>query len=441
MSAQPQIEFEDFPSKLDFIFEPHRYKVSHGGRGGGKSWAYARALLLKSIEKPLRILCAREVQKSIKDSVHKLLSDQIEVMGLSYHFEVLQNEIRGRNGTEFSFVGLASQTTDSIKSYEGIDIAWIEEAHRVSKRSWDILQPTIRKDGSEIWISMNPELDTDETYKRFIISPPASAKVVQINYSDNPWFPSVLDEERSDMLRQIEKGAREQDEYDNIWLGQCRTVLDGAIWGKELVKLKAEGRLTRVPYDPLLKVHTIWDLGWNDSTAILMVQRQGSEVRIINYIEDDHRTVVDYVKSEEGRPDLSSLPYNWGSDWLPHDGFSKSVLSSKSAYDYLKAQGRDVDASGVPNDTIEKGIEAARLLLPRVAIDEENAGLLFNRLSRYKRRINSRTGQPEAPEHDENSHGSDGFRYLAMAIDQLTNENTGTIKDPYQSFRGASVYG
>jgi phage terminase large subunit len=438
LSAQLQIEVEEFPAALEFIFQPHRYKVAYGGRGGGKSWAYARALLLQGIEKPLRVLCAREVQKSIKDSVHKLLSDQIEVMGLSGHYRILQNEIRGKNGTEFAFVGLASQTTDSIKSYEGIDRCWVEEAHRVSKRSWDILQPTIRKDGSEIWVSLNPELDTDETYKRFIVSPPASAKVVKINYSENPWFPVVLKEERTDMQRQVDKGAREQDEYDNIWEGTTRVVLDGAIWGKELIALKATGRLTRVPHDPLLKVHCIYDLGWNDSTAILMVQRQGSEIRVIDYIEDSHRTIVDYVKSEEGREDLSSRNYNWGTDWLPHDGYSKSVLSSNSAYDYLKTQGRNVDDSGVPNDSIEKGIEAARLLLPRVVIDEEKAGLLFNRLSRYKRRINARTGVPDAPEHDENSHGSDGFRYLAMVADQLTNSDLGVIKDPYESFRGYS---
>lgn len=433
MSA-PAIEYEDFPAKLAMLFERHRYKIAYGGRGGGKSWAFARALLLLGIERPLRILCAREVQRSIKDSVHKLLSDQIQSMGLSGNYEVLQHEIRGRNGTEISFVGLASQTTDSIKSYEGISICWVEEAHRVSKRSWDILQPTIRADDSEIWVSMNPELDTDDSYKRFVVSPPLDAEVVKINYDDNPWFSTVLNNERLEMLRQIEKGARDQDDYNNIWLGECRTVLDGAIFAKELVKLKQEGRLTRVPYDPLLKVHCIYDLGWNDSTAILMVQRQGSEFRVIDYIEDSHRTIVDYVTSEEGRPDLSSRKYNWGKDWLPHDGYSKSVLSSKSAYDYLDAMGRDVDASGVPNDTVEKGIEAARMLLPRVLIDEEKAGLLFNRLSRYKRRINTRTGQPEAPEHDENSHGSDGFRYLAMVADQLTNSNSSSMGDPYAAF-------
>ena len=424
----------DFPEKLGFLFEPHRYKIAHGGRGGSKSWNFARALLLEGAERPMRILCVREVQKSIKESVHQLLSDQIDLLGLSDFYQILNSEIRGKNKTLFSFIGLSNHTSFSLKSYEGYDRCWAEEAQKISRRSWDILIPTIRKDGSEIWISFNPELDTDETYERFVIDPPESAHVVAINYSDNPWFTDVLEEERKEFLRKVDKGAREQDDYDNIWDGKCKIVVDGAIWGKELIKLKEEGRLTRVPYDPLLKVHTVWDLGWNDTNAILMVQRQASEIRVIDYIEDTHRTVSDYIKSEEGREDLESRNYNWGIDWLPHDGFSRSVLSKKSAYDYLIAMDRNADSEGVPNQTIEQGIEAARLLLPRVVIDKEKAGLLFNRLSRYKRRINKRTNEPEKPEHDENSHGSDGFRYLALIADQLANE-TKVIKDPYAAFK------
>ncbi len=439
MSAQPKPteEFEQFPQKLSFLFEPHRYKITHGGRGGSKSWGYARALLLKGTSEKLRILCAREVQKSIKDSVHKLLSDQISNMGLTGHYQVLNNEIRGANGTEFSFVGLANQTTDSIKSYEGYDICWVEEAHKVSRRSWDILIPTIRKNDSEIWISLNPELDTDETYQRFVVNAPKSAKVVEINHNDNPFFGDIMEEERIEMLRQVSMGVRSQDDYNNIWEGTTKVVVDGAIWAKELTKLKAGGRLCRVPYDPLLKGHTIWDLGWNDAMAILMVQKAASEIRIIDYIEDTHRTVPDYVLSEEdGREDLATRKYNWGTDYVPAvDGFSKSALSKNSAYDYLKQLGRDADPNGVPNIGLENGIEAARLILPRVVIDEKKAGLLFNRLSRYKRKIDPRTEQPGKPDHDENSHGSDGFRYLAVIADQLTNNGKKPITNPYKAWQ------
>src|SRR5690606_19695553 len=162
----------EFPSKLKPLFQPYRYKVAYGGRGATKSWGFARALLIQGAQRKLRILCTREVQKSIKDSVHSLLSDQIQAMGLGHIYQVLQTEIRGVNGTEFLFAGLSTQTVESIKSYEGVDICWVEEARAVSKRSWSILIPTIRKEGSEIWVSFNPELDTDETYVRFVVNPP-----------------------------------------------------------------------------------------------------------------------------------------------------------------------------------------------------------------------------------------------------------------------------
>lgn len=155
-----------FPAKLEFLFKPARYKVAHGGRGSAKSWGFARALLILAAQKPLRILCTREVQKSIKDSVHRLLSDQIQAMGLGHLYQVLETEIRGANGSLFVFAGLAQHTVESIKSFEGVDIVWVEEAQAVSKRSWDVLIPTIRKPGSEIWISFNPLLETDETYQR-----------------------------------------------------------------------------------------------------------------------------------------------------------------------------------------------------------------------------------------------------------------------------------
>lgn len=428
-----QIEVEyDFPEKLGPLFRPCRNKVAYGGRGGTKSWGFARALLLEGSERPMRILCAREVQKSIKDSVHKLLSDQVQNLGLGSFYQVLTNEIRGKNGTEFIFTGLSSQTTESIKSFEGIDRCWVEEAHKVSRRSWDILIPTIRKDGSEIWISLNPELDTDETYVRFIENPSANTVLMEVNWRDNPWFPKVLDEERKEFLRQVEIGLRERDEYDNIWEGKCKSAVDGAIYYKEITAAKIAGRLRDVPYDPMLKVHTVWDLGRTDNMAILFVQKVASEIRIIDYIEDTHRTLADYIKSEEGREDLDSRNYRWGKDYLPHDAKHKTILADKSAQGILEALGRDVEV--VPDIGVENGIKNARLMFPRVYFDKEKAGPLFNRLSRYKRKISAETQQPGSPLHDSNSDGSDGFRYLAVIESQMTNEET-TAEDPYAGFR------
>ena len=158
----------EFPSKLRGLWQPKRFKVMYGGRGGAKSWSVAMALLVMGSNRPLRILCAREIQKSMRDSVHRLLSDQIAALGLGGFYDVLDTEIRGANGTLILFAGLQSHTVDSIKSYEAIDIVWVEEAQSVSARSWEVLVPTIRRPGSEIWLTLNPDLATDATYARFI---------------------------------------------------------------------------------------------------------------------------------------------------------------------------------------------------------------------------------------------------------------------------------
>jgi len=187
----------EFPEKLRCLFEPSRYKILYGGRGAAKSWGVARALLIKAAGNPLRVLGAREVQRTIADSVHRLIADQIALLGLIDLYTITDNEIRCVNGSVFFFAGLRHQDIGKIKSYEGVDIVWCEEAQTISKKSWDVLIPTIRKEGSEIWATFNPELDTDETYTRFVVRPPLDAQVVKINWNDNPWFPEVLDRERA----------------------------------------------------------------------------------------------------------------------------------------------------------------------------------------------------------------------------------------------------
>ncbi|MEI6569784.1 MAG: PBSX family phage terminase large subunit, partial [Verrucomicrobiota bacterium] len=213
-----------FPKKLEFLFQPFRFKVAYGGRGSSKSWSFARALLIQAAAKPLRVLCTREIQKSIKDSVHRLLSDQIESLELGDFYTILETEIRGANGSSFVFSGLSSQTVESIKSFEGLDKVWVEEAQNVSKKSWDVLIPTIRKDDSEVWISFNPELESDATFQRFVVNQPPNSKVVQVNYNDNPWFPEVLEQERQHcQLTNLE-------DYGQIWEGKCRISVAGAIY-------------------------------------------------------------------------------------------------------------------------------------------------------------------------------------------------------------------
>lgn len=400
-----------FPRKFQSLFKPQRYKIYHGGRGSGKSWSVARALLLLAAQKPLRILCTREVQKSIKDSVHRLLSDQIQAMGLGQFYEVLDTEIRERNGSLFLFAGLANHTVESIKSYEAVDIVWVEEAQTVSKKSWDILTPTIRTPNSEIWVTFNPELETDETYQRFVVNPPANAFVVEVNYYDNPWFPDVLEQERLECLKN-----RPEHEYKWIWEGKVLPAAEGAIYHNEVTQLQASGRFTHVPADSTLKTHTVWDLGWNDKMTIILAQRSASAIYIVDYIEDSHRTVSSYIKQ------LSDMDHNWGIDFLPHDGAHKNLQTGKSTQEVLDELGRNTQI--VPNMRIEEGISAAREVFPRVYIDKR-AERLVDCLKNYRREINRRTNEPGAPRHDEYSHGADAFRYLALVADQMTNETWG----------------
>ena len=214
------------------LFKPARYKVFWGGRGSGKSWHAAMALIMDEHTRKVRAGCFRELQNSIKDSVHKLLSDQIADLGLLSSFDVAKDSIRSKiTASEFLFKGLRHNAQE-VKSTEGIDIAWVEEAQLVSKESWEMLIPTIRKDGSEIWVTFNPDQETDSTYQRFVVNAPPNSVVVRVNWDENPWFPKALDAERQYML------ATDPDAYQNIWEGSCRTSSDAQILkGKYRVSL------------------------------------------------------------------------------------------------------------------------------------------------------------------------------------------------------------
>lgn len=398
-----------FPAKLRFLFSPARYKIARGGRGSGKSWGYARALLIQAKANKLRIGCFREVQKSIKDSVHKLLVDQIQLMGMGAEYIVTENSIKGRNGSEFLFGGLADHTVESIKSFEGIDIAWVEEGQTVSKKSWDILIPTIRKPGSEIWVTYNPDLETDETHMRFTVNQPDNCVNVLMNYNDNPWFNEVLEQERRNCLKHQPR------DYQNIWEGACRPAAEGAIYYDEMAQ--AEHRIMNLPYDPNLKVHVVVDLGWNDAMSIIMVQKNVSEIRVIDYIEDSHKKLDDYHYM------LKERNYNYGQLFLPHDGYNDRV-ESQSAYTILTNLGWDIPRKDeIVMMNVENGIKAARMVFPRVYFDKSKCARLIECLKRYRRAISRATNEPSAPLHDEYSHGADAFRYMCLHVEHFKNES------------------
>lgn len=408
----------EFPKALQFLFDPHRYKVARGGRGSGKSWGFARALLIQGTMQEERILCTREIQKSIKQSVFQLLVDQIEALNLGGFYEVLATEIRGINGTRFYFNGLSDQTAETIKSFEGCTKVWVEEAQTVSNRSWTILIPTIRTENSEIWVTYNPELETDPTHDRFVMRPPPDCISVQMNYSDNPWFPKVLESERLHCL------ASDPEGYKNIWGGECKPAVTGAIYYNEVAA--ATDRIVNVPYDPLLKVHVVFDLGWNDAMAISLVQVNSSELRVIDYIEDSHKTLDVYSSM------LKSRNMNWGKLFLPHDGRHKDYKTGKSAEEIMQALGWDVGIT--PSMSIEDGIRLTRMTFGRIYFDKTKTERLIECAKRYRRSINATTQEAGAPLHDEFSHGADNLRYVCINAESMTNDVWGGGELKYPRF-------
>jgi len=395
----------DFPIKLQMLFDPCRYKVLYGGRGGAKSWGIARALLVIGVKKPTRVLCAREFQNSIGQSVHKLLSDQIISLKLESFYEITQNSIRGKNGTEFAFVGLKNNITN-IKSYEGVDICWVEEAQSVSKTSWNILIPTIRKEQSEIWISFNPELESDETYQRFVVSPPENCKVAKINWSDNPWFPDTLRLEKDALF------SRDREAYNTVWEGVCRQTVDGAIFAKEMTMAELDGRLTNVPYDPIKPVHAVFDLGWADATAIWFVQFIAQEVRLIRYYENSQETIAHYIAK------MQSYGYVYDTIWLPHDAGNKTLGSNgKSIEEIVRNTGYNTRV--IERTPIVDSINAARMMFTKCWFDRANTHDGLQCLRHYRYDVDPDTKQfSQKPLHDSYSHGADAFRYIGLMVNE-----------------------
>jgi len=403
-----------FPRKARALFEPHRYTILHGGRGSGKSQSTARALLIMAAERPMRVLCCREIQRSIRDSVHRLLADIIDELRLGDCYRVMETQIVGANGSLFLYSGLSTQTIDSIKSLEGVDICWVEEAQTITERSWQLLIPTIRKPGSRFVLTMNPQLESDPTSQRFLKNPPPGCNVVQMNYTDNPWFPAELEQER------LHHQARDPDTYAHVWEGQHLPAVEGAIWFQEVQALERDGRIRPVPHDPLLPVHTVWDLGHADATAIIMAQVLGSEIRVIDYLEDNNRALSDYARA------LAEKPYRWGDDFIPHDGWRTTMQTGQSVADMLQALGRR--PARVPQQTVEAGIKLARETFPRVYLDETRCARLVDALKRYRWAIPANGSDPRRPLHDAASHGADAWRYLCLSAPHMSNQGYEAVK-------------
>lgn len=248
----------EFPTAFAPLFDPYRYKIYHGGRAGSKSWNFGRALLLLAARSEKKVLCAREFQTSIKDSVMALLKDQIRMLKLHSFFRSGKSYIESACGSVFLFAGLRMNAAE-IKSLEGVDVCWVEEGQRVSEESWVYLIPTIRKPESEIWCSFNPYLATDPTYKRFVASPPPNSLVRKVGWRDNPWFNATMDAERKYTL------STDPDAYDWIWEGNCLSISDAVVF-KGKFKIEA----FETPADTEFMQGADWGFGSDPTTLVRM---------------------------------------------------------------------------------------------------------------------------------------------------------------------------
>jgi len=401
----------EIPEKLLFLLSPSRYKVLYGGRDGVKSWSIARALLCLGTQQPLRILCARETQQSIRESVHQLLSDQVKLLNLDEFYKVLDFTIRGKNGCEFIFAGLRNLSVAQLKSFEGIDICWVEEAASVRRQSWQTLIPTIRKSKhlpqSEIWVSFNPELSEDDTYKRWVLSPPPNCKVVKTSFRDNVWL-SPESRQEIEYLRTTDPAT-----FEHVYEGGTRSTIVGAIYEHEIKQAEKRGQICRVPHDPTKNVDVSFDLGYGDMVSMWFHQAIAFEFRIVDYYENSRQSIDHYLQAMQGRG------YTYGTLVLPWDGAAKSLGTGKSIEELIRAKGYTVRV--MPQASVHDGINAVRTIFHKCYFDAEKCADGLAGLRRYQwGPATALNVARRTPLHDNASHPSDALRTMAMWINEPT---------------------
>lgn len=393
---------EEFPAKLQFLFDRHPYKVAWSGRYSQKSWSYSAAILQQGMERPLRVVCLRETMKSLEDSVHALMGDQTKRLSLNDRYRVRQADILGTNGTEIFYAGLRNNSAN-IKSMEGCDIFWVEEAQAVSKESWETLIPTIRKPGAELWVSMNPRFAEDDSYQRWIINPPPGAKVVFLSYLDNKY---ITDDMKSKMAH---LKSTDPEMFDHVYNGACISTVQDAVYKEQIQASEKGGRFTRVPYDASKPVDTFWDLGYGDMVSVWFAQPFPFETRVIDYYENTHQAIDHYLQVMQGKG------YTYGECVFPWDAASKHVSTGKSTADMVKAKGFKVRV--LRQGLVHDRINTLRTMFPQLYFDAERCKVGIQHLRNYQWGPPSASGAlKREPLHDVHSHGSDALGYMSVAI-------------------------
>jgi phage terminase large subunit len=409
------------------LLAPARDKGAHGGRGSGKSHFFASLMVEDALSFPgdaqegLRAICGREIQKDLKDSAKHLLEKKLSEHGLGEAdgFKVFRSEIQTPGDGLIVFQGLQDHTTDSIKSFEGFHRFWGEEAHSISSRSVGLIRPTLRWESqrlslqSEMWWSWNPLRKTDAV-DVMLRGPvlPTGATVVKVSWSDNPWFPRVLEQERLDCFNNT------PDQYDHIWEGGYATVLSGAYYAKWLNEAKAQGRISNVARDPLMTIRAIFDIGGTgakaDAVAIWVCQFIGREIRVLDYHEAVGQPLAYHVQWLRDR--------GWGKALciLPHDGEQGDKVYKVSYESYLKDAGFEVKV--IPNQgagAAKMRIEAGRRLFSMIWFNKDTTEPGRDALGWYhEKRPDDGRNVGLGPEHDWSSHGADAFGLMCVAYEQ-----------------------
>lgn len=405
------------------LLEPRRYKGAYGGRGSAKSHFFAEQLLKRCSDARLRCVCIREVQNSIRESVRQLLIDKIAKFGLGSFFSVFEQEIRGLNGSLIIFKGMQSYNSENIKSLEGYDIAWVEEAQNLSETSLRLLRPTIRKAGSEIWFSWNPRHETDAVDRFFRGGEPRDdAALVAVTWHDNPWFPEVLAQEKDSDY------ANDPEMADHVWGGNYETVSEASYYARLIADAEREGRIGDFPHDPRTLVATAWDIGIDDYTAIWFFQEDGVQVTAVDYHETSGQGAEEIVR--EALPELQperlriapalarlgrDAAFRYGEHYFPHDvKLREWGAAGRSRALTLMGLGVKPIRVGAQQGPAER-INAARALLPLMRFNRTKRVMLgLSRLRRYARRQSITLGGFAGPLHDINSHGADAFGEYAV---------------------------
>ena len=379
-----------------------RYKGAWGGRGSAKSHDRAAACVVEML-KGKRIVGVREVQRSIKDSVKLLIEDKANALGCADQFVFLRDEVKCTTSPGgMIFRGLQDHTAESIKSLEGYDIAWVEEAQTISSRSLTLLTPTIRAPGSQLWFTWNPRHDSDPVDRLLRgPEPPANAIVVRANFSDNPFFPEDL---RADM----ERDKRIDPElYAHVWLGDYQRIGEGAYYARELAKAYADNRITSVPVEPNLPISTAWDIGVDDCTAIWVCQPAGREVHLIDYYQDRGYEAAHYARWVRDRE------YDSGWALLPHDAAAREAGSGRTYQQHLQDAGlARTTVLSRTNDVIGD-IQGVRAFLRTCWFDQQRCQTGLKLLGQYRVEWDEKLNIPRPrPVKDGADHCADAFRAL-----------------------------